>query len=97
MTEQEYDLKSSKMIGDITTYKELKDGLPLSIYSKYHADEVLNIEFQMREIEITEGIHKCKCGSKKVYVVGEQRRSGDEGLSYFAKCIKPECGRVWAV
>ena len=95
--QKEYDMKSSKLIGDMTTYNELKLGSDLSIFSNHHANEVLNIEFQMREIEITEGIHTCKCGSKKVYVVGEQRRSGDEGLSFFAKCIKSDCGRVWAV
>ena len=98
--ETKYDALSSKLIGDLKTYKEIKSGVSgcdISFYNDVRADEAMWIEFELRDVEITEGVYKCKCGSKKVYTAREQRRGGDEGMTFFAKCIRPECGNVWTI
>jgi len=98
--ETKYDLLSSKAIGDTTTYKEIKAGMAnseLSHFNDARADEAMWIEFEMREVEIIEGVYKCRCGSKKVYTAREQRRGGDGGMTFYAMCVRPECGRVWTI
>lgn len=93
---RKYDLISSKKANDMTTYNELKRGDPLSMYKDQIANEAMWIEFQIRDIEITEGVHTCrKCGSKKVYTTAEQTRSADEGMTFFCLCSNPKCKNVW--
>lgn len=42
---------------------------------------------------VEEGATKCpKCGSKKVKVISEQTRAGDEGSTETATCV---CGNTW--
>lgn len=97
---EKYDMLSSKLVGDMTTYDELKEGKrgsELSIFEEARLEESMWIEFETREVEAVEGIYKCKCGSTKVYTAKEQRRGGDEGMTFFVKCVRQECGRIWTI
>lgn len=94
---EKYDIASSKLIGDNTTAKEIKQGKPLSIFDEYRANEGMWIAFQTRVPEVTEGVYTCKCGCKKIYVVKEQRRGGDEAMTFFASCTREGCKRIWIV
>ena len=98
MTETEkYDIAASKFVGDNVTAKEIKAGKPLSIFNEHRANEGMWIAFQTRVPEVTEGVYTCKCGCKKIYVVKEQRRGGDEAMTFFAYCTKPSCKKVWVI
>jgi DNA-directed RNA polymerase subunit M/transcription elongation factor TFIIS len=50
-------------------------------------------EFIENPFEIEEGIHTCKCGSKRVYSYNKQCRGGDEGTSVFCECVA--CHSKW--
>jgi len=96
--EKKYDMIASKKIGDMNTYKEIKNGDDFSFYDECRAHEAMWIEFEIRDVEISEGEHKCfKCKSKKVYVASSQTRGGDEGMTFFAKCANPRCNNVWTL
>lgn len=94
--QRKYDLIASKKIGDMKTYKEIKEGKDLSFFDECRAQESMWIEFEIRDVEITEGEYKCfKCKSRKVYIASSQNRSSDEGMTYYAKCANQRCNNVW--
>lgn len=51
-------------------------------------------DFIEKPFELEEGVITCNCGSKKVYTYSKQVRSGDEGYTTFAECIK--CKTKWS-
>lgn len=97
--EMEYDMKSSKMIGDKTTYKELKKGVgtfDLSMWDECKIAEQTAIDFETRKKKIVKGLYTCtKCGCNEIYTQAIQMRSGDEATDNFALCSK--CGNLWRV
>ena len=96
--QRKYDLLASKKIGDMKTYNEIKEGKELSVYKDCRAQEAMWIEFEIRDVEITEGEHKCyKCKSRKVYVASIQNRGGDEAMCHYAKCANQRCNNVWTL
>lgn len=98
----EYNLKASKLIGDKTTYSELKKGIKpfdLTIWNDYKVTQQLTIEFACRQKEMVEGEYTChKCGGNKVYTQSIQTRSADEAADVYALCANSECkSRPWKV
>jgi DNA-directed RNA polymerase subunit M/transcription elongation factor TFIIS len=96
---RKYDLLSSKLVGDKTTYKELKKGVDnfdLSIWNDCKVSEQTAIEFETRKKKMVTGLYTCgKCGCNEVYTQAIQMRSGDEATDNFALCSK--CQHLWRV
>ena len=96
---RKYDLLSSKLVGDKTTYKELKKGVDnfdLSIWHNCKVAEQTAIEFETRKKKMVKGLYICgKCGCNEVYTQAIQMRSGDESTDNFALCSN--CQNLWRV
>lgn len=96
---KEYDIASSKLIGDKITQKELKKGVStfdLSLWDDCKVAEQTAIEFETRKKKIIKGLYECKkCGCNEIYTQAIQMRSGDEATDNFALCSK--CQNLWRV
>lgn len=97
-----YNILSSKLIGDKETSRELKKNVPhfeLSIWNEYKINEQLNIEFVCRKKEMVKGLYTCnKCGGNEVYTQAIQTRSADEASDVYALCANSECkSRPWKI
>lgn len=96
---RKYDMLSSKLVGDKTTYKELKKGTEtfnLSVWDECKVSEQTAIEFETRKKKMVKGLYTCKkCGCNEVYTQAIQMRSGDESTDNFALCSR--CQNLWRV
>lgn len=50
-------------------------------------------EFIANPPEVEEGVHECRCGSKKTISYTLQTQAGDEATGVWAQCVK--CGAKW--
>ena len=50
-------------------------------------------DYLVNPFEVAEGVAECKCGSRRTFSVQQQRRSCDEPMTTFSRCV--ECGNTW--
>jgi len=79
-----------------TVVSELEKNV-LGFYSSEYADlrhlQNERDKLMATPLEVQEGIHTCKCGSKRTCSYTMQVRSADEGATTFVTCV--QCHRRW--
>lgn len=91
-------LTIDEMFDGLKNYNKKYGGVfGINAMSDFQTAEVDDLRRKQEGPNIKMGLVKCrnsKCGSVRTRSRGEQKRSGDEGLTYFHACL--DCKTMWS-